>query len=76
MLGFRKYYFYSRWNQFDIVIVLLSLVDLIVDEALLSQVDDVQDCGAYNPNFSLLKIAKVVRLVRLLRSLRLVKVSN
>ena len=80
IMAYQKRYFKSKWNLFDLLLIVLSVIDLILTFTIFSGVDD--ECAAdaaagadvlLNPQ--LLKVAKSVRLLRLLRSLRLVKVS-
>ncbi|XP_072046818.1 sperm-specific sodium:proton exchanger-like [Amphiura filiformis] len=65
IVGLRKYYFFSHWNQFDLFIIVLSLVDIILDITI-------GDTGGFSPQ--VFKLVKILRLFRGLRMLRLVKV--
>ena len=64
--GLRKYYFFSHWNQFDMFIIILSMVDIILDTTI-------GDTGGFSPQ--MLKVVKLFRLLRGLRMLRLFKVG-
>ena len=68
IMGHRKYYFFSHWNQFDFFILFTSAIDIVVDLAL----EDL-DTGGFSPN--IFKVAKVFRLLRISRALRLFKVN-
>ncbi|XP_038047378.1 sodium/hydrogen exchanger 10-like [Patiria miniata] len=65
VIGWRKYYIFSNWNKFDLFILIMSFVDIILDETI-------GDNKGFNP--SLLKVVKLIRLLRGLRMLRLFKV--
>ena len=67
MLAFRKYYFKDKWNILDLVIVILSIVDVVVD------VYTDGAMGSFSP--SVLKLAKICRILRMGRLLKLLKVS-
>ena len=79
-MAFRRWYFKSKWNLFDFVILIFSFIDIILDKTLFESLEaeqDSEDCenlatSLFSP--SIFRIAKAVRLLRLLRSLRLVKV--
>ncbi|XP_071957219.1 sperm-specific sodium:proton exchanger-like isoform X2 [Antedon mediterranea] len=62
-IGLRKYYVLSHWNKFDLLIILVSIIDIVIDETLTD----------INMNTSVLKIPKLFRTFRSLRMLRLVK---
>ncbi|KAJ8023281.1 Sodium/hydrogen exchanger 10 [Holothuria leucospilota] len=65
IMGFRKYYFLDHWCQFDLFILVLSFVDIIVDETI--------ENSPISP--SILRIARLGgRVLRGLRMLRLFKV--
>ncbi|PIK43588.1 sperm-specific sodium proton exchanger [Apostichopus japonicus] len=65
ILGLGKHYFFDRWCQFDLIILVLSVIDIILDETVHSI--------AFSP--SILRITRLVfRVLRGLRMLRLVKV--
>ncbi|XP_071477800.1 sperm-specific sodium:proton exchanger-like [Diadema antillarum] len=65
IIGLRRYYVVSHWNKFDAFILLLSLVDILIAETLVTR---------FNFNVSALKMVKLFRLMRGLRMLRLTKV--
>ncbi|XP_077994372.1 sperm-specific sodium:proton exchanger-like [Glandiceps talaboti] len=65
LIGLRKHYFFSYWNIFDFLIMLLSIVDLIVEFTM-------GDTAKFNPN--ILKVIRVFKVLRAFRGLRLVKV--
>ena len=67
MLAFRGYYFKDKWNIIDLIIVILSIVDVFID---------IFTEGESN-NFSpgVLKLSKVLRIFRMGRLLKLMKVS-
>ncbi|XP_022089278.1 sodium/hydrogen exchanger 10-like [Acanthaster planci] len=65
VIGWRKYYIFSNWNKFDFFILVMSFIDIILDETI-------GDNKGFNP--SLLKVVKLIRLLRGLRMLRLFKV--
>ena len=67
-LAFGRYYFKDYWNLLDLFIVILSLIDIVIDQA----VDRVT--GSFSP--SILKVAKVFRVLRMGRLLRLFKVRE
>ncbi|XP_070552787.1 sperm-specific sodium:proton exchanger-like [Ptychodera flava] len=55
LLGLRKYYFYSYWNIFDFLIMLLSVIDIVLDLSL-------GNSASFNPNiFKVLRVFKVLR---------------
>lgn len=69
VIGLRQHYFLSKWNLFDFVIFLISVIDIVVDLAL----EDVQlDSVAFSP--SIFRVVKVLRILRVGRVLRLIKV--
>jgi len=66
-IGQRKYYFYSKWNLVDFVIIWLSVADISVDAYM--------TCGRFGNssvgiNFN---VIRAVRMVRLFRCVRLFK---
>ncbi|CAH3195691.1 unnamed protein product, partial [Porites evermanni] len=65
ILAFRRYYFKDYWNLLDLFIVILSLIDIIIDQAV------EEGTGNFSP--SILKVAKVFRVLRMGRLLRLFK---
>ena len=68
ILAFRRYYFKDYWNLLDLFIVILSLIDIIIDQAV------EEGTGNFSP--SILKVAKVFRVLRMGRLLRLFKVGH
>lgn len=66
--GLRQHYFLSKWNVFDFIILLVSLVDIIVE---LSLPDDYADAH-FSP--AAFRVVKVLRVLRMGRVLRLIKV--
>jgi len=68
MLAFRGYFYKDKWNLMDLIIVLLSIVDLVVDLATEGAT------GSFSP--SVLKLAKVFRILRMGRLLKLIKVRT
>ena len=68
ILAFRRFYFKDYWNLLDLFIVVLSVIDIIIDQAV-----DVAT-GSFSP--SILKVAKVFRVLRMGRLLRLFKVGD
>ncbi|XP_033119377.1 sodium/hydrogen exchanger 10-like [Anneissia japonica] len=64
-IGLRKYYLLSHWNKLDLLIILVSIIDITVDETFTGT--DI------NLNTNVLKIPKLFRTFRSLRMLRLVK---
>lgn len=78
IMAFRKYYFKDHWNNFDLVILALSFVDVALDETIFAPAKDCADDGSgaaiFNPSFlKLAKIAKVMRLLRILRGLKTIR---
>lgn len=67
-LAFRRYYFKDKWNLIDLFIVLLSIIDIVIDQAA------DKATGSFSP--SILKVAKVFRVLRMGRLVRLFKVGN
>ena len=66
MIGWRRYYIFSNWNKFDLFILIMSFIDIILDEVI-------GDNKGFNP--AVLKVVKLIRLLRGLRMLRLFKVN-
>ncbi|XP_077865611.1 sperm-specific sodium:proton exchanger-like [Saccoglossus kowalevskii] len=66
MIGLRKYYFYSYWNIFDFIIILLSIADTVLDVTYNDSTE------SFNPN--IFKVIKVFKILRAFRGLRLVKI--
>ena len=67
IIGLRKHYFYSKWNIFDFLILIVSIVDLIVELSL------PEETSTFSP--AVLRLVRVLRFVRVGRVLRLVKVG-
>ena len=79
-MAFRVKYFTSPWNQFDLIILIMSIIDLALDQTILrdtntSSSECIEETESLTTSFSpsVLRVAKVVRLLRILRSLRLVR---
>lgn len=68
-LAFRRFYFKDYWNLLDLFIVVLSVIDIVIDQAVTDRAT-----GSFSP--SILKVAKVFRVLRMGRLLRLFKVSD
>ncbi len=66
MIGLRRYYFLSKWNIFDLVILLVACVDLILELAI------PQSTSRFSP--AVLRVVRILRILRIGRVLRLVKV--
>lgn len=71
VLSFGRSYFLDRWNQFDMLIILLSIVDIVLDVGIS---DEGGSSGV--TGIQLLKIAKIFRLLRVSRVFRLFKVKK
>jgi hypothetical protein len=69
LIGLRKYYFLSKWNIFDFVILLVAIVDIIVELSLPEGAADTR----FSP--SVIRIVRVLRILRVGRVLRLIKVA-
>ena len=69
MVAFKLAYFKDYWNDFDFIIIILSICDIVLDWTVFRQL---QYTG-FNPG--ILKIASVVKIFRLLRGLRLFRVK-
>ena len=69
MIGLRQYYFLSKWNIFDFLILLVAIVDIIVELSLPEGAADTR----FSP--SVIRIVRVLRILRVGRVLRLIKVS-
>ena len=67
-LAFRRFYFKDYWNLLDLFIDILSLIDIVIDQA------GDKGTGSFSP--SILKVAKVFRVLRMGRLLRLFKVGD
>lgn len=59
IIGLGRHYFYSRWNQFDFIIVLLADLTYLLEKLLV--------------NISLSKFVVVMRALRALRVIRVLK---
>lgn len=68
LTGLRHHYFLSKWNIFDFIILIISLVDIVVE---LSLPEDYAD-SHFSP--AVIRVVKVLRILRVGRVLRLVKV--
>ncbi|XP_074660935.1 sperm-specific sodium:proton exchanger-like [Tubulanus polymorphus] len=71
ILGFRKHYFSSHWNQLDLVILIFSLVDIILDLSIEQSSLGFQLSATQIVRVA--RVAKVFRLLRITRALRLFK---
>ena len=69
IVGHRQYYFYSKWNVFDFVILLVAIVDIIVELSLPQD-----STSRFSP--SVLRVVRVLRVLRVGRVLRLIKVIS
>ena len=67
-IGLRQYYFLSKWNIFDFLILLVAIVDIIVELSLPEGTADTR----FSP--SVIRIVRVLRILRVGRVLRLIKV--
>ena len=65
--GFRKSYFTSHWNQFDLFIIVVSIVDIALDLTILS---NTEASSWFDPG-----TLRIIKVFRLMRSLRLLKVQ-
>ncbi|CAH1258973.1 SLC9C1 [Branchiostoma lanceolatum] len=65
IVALRKHYFFSHWNQFDLFIIAVSIIDIVLDN-IFGNVD-------FNP--AIFRIAKIFRLLRAMRMLRLSKAA-
>ncbi|XP_078585490.1 sperm-specific sodium:proton exchanger-like isoform X2 [Branchiostoma floridae x Branchiostoma japonicum] len=65
IIALRKHYFFSHWNQFDLFIIAVSIIDIVLDN-IFGNVD-------FNP--AIFRIAKIFRLLRAMRMLRLSKAA-
>lgn len=70
VIGLRQHYFLSKWNLFDFLIFIISVVDIVVELALPDELESV----SFSP--SIFRVVKVLRILRVGRVLRLIKVSN
>ncbi|KAI4889848.1 hypothetical protein NFI96_010474 [Prochilodus magdalenae] len=61
-LAIGRSYIMSHWNQFDLFVIVLAIVDIIIDQYFASL------------NMHMIKIVRVSKMIRLTRVLRLVKV--
>ena len=66
MVGLRKYYWYSKWNLFDFLILLVSLVEIILELSF------PMSSSKFSP--AVLRIVRILRILRVGRVLRLAKV--
>ena len=67
-MAFGRYYFTDYWNLLDLLIVIFSLVDIVIDMATNGAT------GSFSP--AILRVARVFRILRMGRLLRLLKVGN
>lgn len=69
ILAFRKHYFYDKWNWFDLIILVITTVDVVVD------VFWPKDCSTAGQQFSAsgLKTIKVLKVLRVSRMIKLFK---
>ena len=70
IIGLRHFYFRSKWNLFDFVIFIVSVIDIIIELALPAELENV----AFSP--TIFKVVRVFRILRMGRVLRLIKVSS
>ena len=70
IIGLRHHYFLSKWNIFDFIILIISLVDIVVE---LSLPEDYTD-SHFSP--AVIRVVKVLRILRVGRVLRLMKVQK
>ena len=64
--AFREFYFKDYWNLLDLLIVFLSVIDIVIDEAAEGATE------GFSSN--ILKVSRVFRVLRMSRVLRLLKV--
>ena len=81
MTGLRCYYFKSKWNLFDFLILIAAIVDVVLEATVL--LNDDSNCQGQQRQVNaklvdptVLKIFRGIKLFRLVRSLRLFKVSR
>lgn len=67
LIGLRKYYFLSKWNIFDLLILGVSLVDVIIELSV------PQSNSKFSPG--VFRLVRIFRILRVSRVLRLLKVS-
>ena len=64
--GFRKYYFFDKWNIFDLLILVITTIDVIIDYQF-------PECNDNSFSASGLKVIKVFRIMRISRVVKLIK---
>ena len=65
-MGLRKYYFLSKWNLFDLLILVVSLVDVVIELSI------PQSNSKFSP--AVFRLVRIFRILRVSRVLRLLKV--
>eukprot|EP00927_Polykrikos_kofoidii_P046925 TRINITY_DN4102_c0_g1_i3.p1 TRINITY_DN4102_c0_g1~~TRINITY_DN4102_c0_g1_i3.p1 ORF type:complete len:713 (-),score=112.24 TRINITY_DN4102_c0_g1_i3:59-2197(-) len=60
-----------KWNIFDLIVVVMSLVELVLDLLEVLDVSDIEIHGI--ANISVVRVLRVIRVVRLLRIVRVVR---
>lgn len=68
LIGLRHHYFLSKWNIFDFIIFLFSVIDVIVELSL------PEELKIFTVSPSIFRVIKVLRILRIGRVFRLIRV--
>ena len=61
-----KPYFYSSWNKFDFVIVMVSILDIVI-----ADIDGID--ASFLKTFQIIRVLKVIRVIRVIRLVKILK---